>query len=322
MRTRIIERAVLGGVFAFFGCGPQISVQDESDTAMAGSTSGAATSANPTPPSMTSAQPPGPATSSGGVGDTSTSGADESDEGMSFLPDPTGGCGIELPDGTTTHCSFECDIFEQDCPEDEKCMLWSNDGGAAFNATRCSPIADDPGQLEEACVVEGAPVSGLDDCDIGLACWGVDPETLEGTCYPLCAGSPRDPECPEEYTCPISGDGSNLICQRECNPLVDDDCEGDVCLPSNTGDAFVCVPPGGDAQPGGACEFINECVDGAVCVSGSNVPMCDDASCCTSVCDLSAAAPDADCLAGQSCVPWFEEPPRHLQDVGVCVTTR
>ena len=51
---------------------------------------------------------------------------------------------------------FDCDIWAQDCPEGEKCSAWANDGGGAWNATRCVPVDDDPDQVGEACNVEGS----------------------------------------------------------------------------------------------------------------------------------------------------------------------
>ena len=80
----------------------------------------------------------------------------------------------------------ECDIEAQDCPEGEKCMPWANDGGDEWNGTRCSPIAKDPGPLGGPCLAEGSGTSGIDDCDLGLVCWQVDPKTNQGVCHAMC----------------------------------------------------------------------------------------------------------------------------------------
>jgi hypothetical protein len=68
--------------------------------------------------------------------------------------------------------TYECDLWKQDCPPGEKCMPWANDGGGSWNATRCTPLAEDPRQPGEPCTVEGSGVSGRDDCDIRAMCWG------------------------------------------------------------------------------------------------------------------------------------------------------
>ena len=72
-------------------------------------------------------------------------------------------------------------------------MPWANDGGDEWNATRCSPIADVPTQVGELCMVEGSGTSGIDDCDQGLVCWQVDPDTNVGVCHALC--EPGLPGC-------------------------------------------------------------------------------------------------------------------------------
>ena len=50
---------------------------------------------------------------------------------------PPGEGFIEMPDGGGA--TNECNQWVQDCPEGEKCMPWANDGGSAWNATRCRP---------------------------------------------------------------------------------------------------------------------------------------------------------------------------------------
>jgi hypothetical protein len=88
---------------------------------------------------------------------------------------------------------FACDLWSQDCPADEKCAPWADDGGDEWNATRCVPIADAPAQTGDACVVEGDRQSGLDDCEIGAVCW--DSPVYGLYCLPFCVGAPDDPIC-------------------------------------------------------------------------------------------------------------------------------
>lgn len=116
---------------------------------------------------------------------------------------PIGGsCGTfdELCFDTTA--SFECDPLLQDCPADEKCTPWANDGGMEWNGTRCVPVAGTPGMPGDGCVVDGDPYSGLDDCEAEALCWAVDPGTGEGQCAALCDYSLEpDPACPMGTVC-------------------------------------------------------------------------------------------------------------------------
>src|SRR5690606_38468395 len=151
-----------------------------------------------------------------------------------------GGClFLCAPDGGPR--PYECDLLAQDCPVGEKCMPWANDGGLSWNATRCSPVAPAPGQVGDACLVEGSGVSGIDDCDLGLMCWNVD-ERGEGYCQDICTGTYRDPSCaaPEDQ-CVISNEGAIALCLSTCDPVLQDcTIAGEACMPDT--DAWVCWP--------------------------------------------------------------------------------
>lgn len=253
----------------------------------------------------------------GATSEGSTGAADGATMGVIFLVEPDGG-GV----------SFECDLFAQDCPEGEKCMPWANDGGGAWNATRCSPIDPAPGQAGDECTVEGNGVSGIDDCDIGVMCWDVDPKTNIGTCVAMCTGDESNPICEDPDTsCAIANDGAIILCLPNCDPLLQDCADGQACYPIN--DAWSCAPDasGETGVYGDPCEFINVCDPGYVCLDASTVPpgqMCEGAAgCCTAVCDLTDPAGNDQCegvAGGQSCEAWYAEgmvPPGY-EDVGVC----
>ncbi|MCR9160754.1 MAG: hypothetical protein ACE37F_04040 [Nannocystaceae bacterium] len=242
-------------------------------------------------------------------------------DGLTGLPQGGGGFIIE-PDGGGT--SVECDIWAQDCVAGEKCMPWANDGGSAWNATRCVPIDPDPVGVGETCVVEGSGVSGIDDCDLGAMCWGVDAETNEGTCVAMCEGSPEAPTCaPEATACSITNEGVVILCLPICNPLADECAADQGCYP--VGEVFQCVPDASGDDSGAAgdpCEFINACDDGLGCVS-PDVASCPagSAGCCTPFCDVDGGG--SECPGDQFCVPWFEmgeEPDVCLEGVGICVS--
>jgi hypothetical protein len=84
---------------------------------------------------------------------------------------------------------------------------------------------------------------------------------------------------------------------------------------------------GRDGAYGDACDFINECDPGLVCMTTANVPPgqpCERAAaCCTELCDLSDPAGDLQCagaMDGQACQPWYEPgmEPIGFETVGLC----
>jgi hypothetical protein len=219
---------------------------------------------------------------------------------------------------------FECDVFAQDCPEGEKCMPWANDGGPSWNATRCSPVAENPGQPDEPCTVEGSGTSGIDSCDVGVMCWHVDPRTNEGTCVAMCIGNAGDPQCaaPEE-ACVSGAEGLIALCYDTCHPL-DPMCPaGSACQPAPVGQpVLVCVPTSGkDVPHGEPCDFVTSCAEGLTCLDSSLFPACAGVSCCAEFCDLTAGVPCPDADQGVECVPWYEdgEAPSGHENLGVCV---
>jgi hypothetical protein len=205
---------------------------------------------------------------------------------------------------------WSCDPFAQDCPVGEKCMPWASDGGDTWNATRCTSVADDPSQPGDPCNVEGSATSGIDDCDFGAMCWGVDPITLDGVCIELCQGAIENPVCtlPEEQ-CVIANDGALTVCLPTCDPLLQDCIAGNGCYPVN--DIFACYPEGAGAYAD-ACESFNGCDPGLFCAGAAG---------CSSLCDTAAGNPDAQCGMGQSCVSWYAEgtAPPGYENVGGCV---
>lgn len=247
-------------------------------------------------------------------GETDSSSESESDT-VDFILDPDGG-------GATV----ECDVWEDDCPDDEKCMPWANDGGNSWNATRCSPVSGDPGQVGDACTVEGSGVSGVDSCDARSMCYYVDGETNEGICVGFCDGSPMAPTCDNGFICTIVNDGVLTLCRPECDPLLQD-CEGSAaCLQATGALGFTCIvdASGEGGQAGDPCEFINSCDPGLFCGTAETIPGCKGTGCCTEFCDLTDEGEPASVCSGQAqgqeCLGWFAdgEAPPGLEHVGVC----
>lgn len=310
---------------------------DSNDDGGTGAVSDGASSAGETETSDGSDTTPGSDTNPTGESDSDSSESMTTDPTEGSDTDPTGDSDTDEPDPTTETgissgfitdpdgggVSIECSVWDQDCGEGEKCAPWANDGGSAWNATRCVPVDAAPAQPGDTCTVEGSGVSGIDTCDVSSMCWDVDPETNEGTCVAFCTGSENAPVCDDPTTsCSIANEGVLILCLPTCDPILQDCSDGQACYPID--DSFVCAPDasgedqGADNDP---CEFINACDPGNICVNPDIVDGCPagSAGCCQAVCDLSEAMP-AGCTGSETCEPWFEEgnvPPGY-EDVGVC----
>ncbi|HWB75018.1 MAG TPA: ribulose phosphate epimerase [Nannocystaceae bacterium] len=293
-------------------CGPLVA--GDGDTSTSGDDAAGTnptTTGVPPDPSTTS-----PTTTSPGTTATTTSvddtGIDDSGEvGMDFIP---------IPDW---HRGDECDIWNENCPPGMKCMPWANDGGSAWNSTKCVPIAPDPGAPGEPCTVEGNGVSGIDDCELHAMCWDVDPETNEGECVAFCTGDEANPMCEMENTfCNLTSDGVLILCLPYCDPIAQDCDEGSACYPVNG--VFTCAPDasGEVGALGDPCEFINVCDPGLFCAPENAVPMCEGASgCCAAYCNVDAGTMCEGWETGIECVPWYEagEALPGYENLGACI---
>ncbi len=307
--------ALLAGLLTgLAGCGPAVEIGGD---ASAGdpSPTGASTSTTSTGVSPTTSVPPATVDPSGVDVTSGTGSSGPSATGPSTTEDTIGDHTFLVPpDGG--HVSIECSLFEQDCPRGEKCNIWANDGGNAWNATRCFPIDRAPDGPAEPCAVEDSGVSGLDSCDVGSVCWGVD-KTGEGTCVSFCSGSEEAPICEGSG---LRCTGSNLffLCLPNCDPLVQDCAEGEACYLHE--DTPECEPD--DSQDAGAafetCASPNACDPGLNCMNAAFVGLCNEGEqeCCTPFCDLQ----DPTCPEGTLCISAFPEGlalPGH-EDVGLC----
>ena len=218
----------------------------------------------------------------------------------------------------------DCDLFQQDCPTGEKCMPWGNDGGAAWNSTRCAPVAAAPGAPGDPCTVEGSAVSGIDDCERGAMCLELDANN-HGTCHALVSGSRTNPMCLDKFGPPeLASGGAFNRCRLSCSPLESSCPDGQGCYYKSAlyheGGLFGCAHDGSGAigNTGDACEFVQGCDNGHACVAGRLVPGCESPGCCAPHCDLDAPA----CPEGTTCQEWWWDhgPPPGQEDVGVCAT--
>jgi hypothetical protein len=218
--------------------------------------------------------------------------------------------------------AYECDVFQQDCPEGEKCLPWANDGGSSWNATRCSPVAPDPGAPGEPCTVEGSGVSGIDSCDVGAMCFHVDVRTNEGVCVTQCTGSFEAPYCDTRgQVCASGSDGLIALCYDACNPLDPACAAGTGCHPEYP-DAFICRPTSdGTGTHGDECFTDESCASAHACLDASSFPACTGLACCSEFCDTTAGLPCPGADQGVVCQPWYEEgmAPAGYENVGACV---
>ncbi len=320
MKKRVVESARAGSRrlgWAWLALGCAIGCGDAGVTGPDALSSSTTRPETATSTGSTSGSTPdsssGPASSSAGATAGSSSGSTSS---PGLPPGIPPGFLVE-PDLYGTN---ECSRWDQNCPPGHKCAPWANDGGNAWNALRCVPVASDPDGAGEPCTVEGSGVTGIDSCDAQSMCFDVD-ENLEGTCYPQCVGSESNPHCSQpDHVCMINGDGLLTLCVPTCNPLLSD-CGADAsCVPA--GNVFTCAPDASgpdDGAAGDSCEFVNACDPGLLCADADRVGSCSPGSvgCCTPVCDVSAD----DCPPPQSCVPWFEPAtaPFGQENVGVCL---
>jgi hypothetical protein len=301
------------------GCGAMVDATDGS--AADGSAEGAS-DGTARPPTTTDAEAEGDDTRG-----TRTSTTDDDDGGGYEEDDGSNGCTFTCPNppaptpppggGGGGGASFECDLVVQDCPLGEKCMPWANDGGTTWNATRCAPIAADPGQAGDPCLVVGSGQSGIDDCALGLVCWQVDPETNLGVCHPLCEAAP--PWCEAPLVCGVI-DGIAPLCTQPCDPLDPTSCpEGSACA-FFMGTALLCQPvPRGAAAVGMPCDAATVCEAGTLCSYAAALDCGNGVGqgCCAEPCHV--GAPGA-CPGPEVCAPWFPEPaPAGLAHLGVCV---
>ncbi len=277
-----------------------------------GATDSATTDSNPpsTTDSATSSTAPDPTTSGPTTDGGSSSG---------------GGTGVfvQEPDGGTAQ---ECDIWAQDCPTGQKCMPWADDGGGAWNATKCTPVSPNPNQVGDPCTTEGGGTSGADDCDVAAMCWNVDGETGIGTCVDFCTGSPASPECEDPGdVCLITNEGSLILCLPICDPILQNCGTNEGCYLVD-GITITCGPDSSGAGGiyGDPCEFDNSCDPGLYCAPADTVPDCVGAAgCCSQWCDLTTSDPSSVCgglAGGQECVSYYDPgtAPPGFDHVGLC----
>lgn len=209
-----------------------------------------------------------------------------------------------------------CDTWVQDCPVGQKCAPYASDGAVFWNATRCVPVAENPAQIGEPCMVQDNPATGKDNCDVGMLCWEGDQEGQgEFFCTALCGGTPEEPTCPPGAVCSTFSEWLAVCEVPACDPLLQD-CPhpDDVCIPNIYLFDDWCLPDesGEGGQIHGACDVENACDKGLVCIPSHNAAECDQEpwGCCQPFCEVDVELCPG---VGQECLPYFAN-----SDAGVC----
>jgi hypothetical protein len=275
---------------------------------------------------------------SGGSTDASTSdGGSETNAATAEVPTtgdaPMGTTGAptttEAPDTAddTTDGGMEgmCDVWAQDCPEGQKCMPYSGDGDLAWESLKCTPVVENPKQAGDICSPIESSVSGFDNCDVGLMCYGAWlNDKNEGVCIPQCKGSEDAPECAEPGdVCTIMNDGVLTLCRTQCDPLLENCNPGELCTPSGADaeSTWTCgAKAEGEYSVFSPCAYSNACDPGMLCWNPAFATECDqNAGCCLPLCDLSD--PETMCPGvGQQCIPFYAEgmAAPGYENVGLC----
>lgn len=319
---KIIMRGSVLAVAGMYGAclyNPDLTADSSVATASSSSNAAAETGSTPTSlPELTATGAPSTtvADESGGLkidtDDTTSTptavGTSESSESVDpdFIGAPDAGVGKE------------CDVWLQDCPQDQKCVPWAAGGQEMFDAAKCSPIS---GKREEgeSCVVEGGGYSGLDNCGAGLLCWHVNSEN-EGLCVSMCKGKREAPVCGTGQLCDQIQDGLLILCQESCDPLAGD-CPYRMQLCSaNAAEEFICIMDenGNAGGYGDPCNNDGECNSGLWCAPPGFVPGCAaENGCCSEFCNIYSAN---ECAGApeQQCVAWYDMPPLDKDHIGGC----
>jgi hypothetical protein len=192
-----------------------------------------------------------------------------------------------------------CDPAAQDCSDPaQRCTLLGVEGSDAL-ATGCI-AADGTKGKGESCARASADARdvGRDDCKKGLFCtnWGsADPTARR--CQPLCTDGQQ---CPVGQVCrKANGAPTAGVCVATCSlwDETDSPCAiGTACGPTNTitagavtwGTACVAV---GKSALGEACEYNDDCVARAVCITVGTSNQC------SALCDDEHPCAEGSCVA-------------------------
>ncbi len=258
--------------------------------------------------------------SSGEAGETGDASSGSTSTGISTTSDGSGFVNSDM----NAACGESCDIWTPgDCGSGQKCTsVGCEVGTTAWDSNVCRDIQGSK-QLGDECEYLGTGIDGNDDCDDGLMCWNQNADTGLGLCVAFCTGSAAAPNCASPNICVIANDGVLPICLPQCDPLVQDCDNGDLCVPDFNENGFVCVldASGGMSPYGAPCQYANGCNPGLMCIASDSVPepeCATAAGCCSPMCDLNE--PNTCPGSGQECQALYQpgNAPPGFDHMGVC----
>jgi hypothetical protein len=155
-----------------------------------------------------------------------------------------------------------------------------------FDVDSCDPTDTcdrDPDDGRLTCRMEGTVPAGElcfepDDCAGPLSC-------VDGVCRTFCPVFGDDCPDPAEGEC-IKIWGSSHVCDSACDPIANTGCIPDAeCILStndNGAPIAVCVPHGyfGAKMSGETCDFLEQCVPGFTCQTGTCRALCENGTTC------------------------------------------
>jgi hypothetical protein len=249
-------------------------------------------------------------------GDESSSSTSSSSTSSTTETSSTGPSDTFVPDYDQPILST-CDVFEQDCPDGDKCVAYSSTG-EGWDGFKCVPVMGDrvPG---EPCTYGGS-AEATDDCDEHSACWNFEGVGVEqGTCLAFCMGTADDPICPPDSSCVISSSYTLGYCLPTCDPLAQDCNVGYGCYWTHTD--FSCVFTTENIPEGEPCGYVNDCAPSLVCLTAEVLPACNGSACCGRWCNHDLGDAQCETAPGTVCELFFQvgmAPPGY-ENLGVCI---
>ena len=163
--------------------------------------------------------------------------------------------------GSASFCgapTVGCNPFKDECAAGETCVYKNN-------STRCEA----PGSLQEGAICHNAS----DSCVEGFQCLV--------RCMSICSLGDDDPKCtdvcPNDEVIDVNVENEIGICladtpQKMCEIFEQTGCpSGQSCYPTRSG--FACYDTG-EIEPGGNCQFTNDCVGGYLCINNACQELC------------------------------------------------
>ncbi len=219
------------------------------------------------------------------VGSLSDSNGDEDDpHGSSETTDAATGSSDEGPDPVDCVVEADCGPGHVPCPEGFVCNAYTDPSSGDLRGG-CFEIG--PAQRGEACDDGCGDIAKR--CDEGLVCTSWRDAAI---CLDRCTGNK---ECgPDVCDSPkgLAGFVGACVAPASCDLLAQDCSKGDMCIPTDKGDATQCVPSAGDGTTGDSCEFSNQCAPSHIC---ADAELCGDNPCCLLLCDQQAKVPVCSC---------------------------